>query len=121
FPFLLVDRVLSLKQGKRAVGIKNVTINDNFFQGHFPTRPIMPGVLMVEAMAQTAGVVVLTNEAHHGKVAFFMAVDKVKFRKVVTPGDQLLMEVEVVKDRAKVAQIHAVGKVGDEVVVEADM
>jgi UDP-3-O-[3-hydroxymyristoyl] N-acetylglucosamine deacetylase/3-hydroxyacyl-[acyl-carrier-protein] dehydratase len=121
YPFLLVDRVIEIEKGKRAIGIKNVTINDNFFQGHFPTRPIMPGVLMVEAMAQTAGVVVLTNEAHHGKVAFFMAVDKVKFRKTVVPGDQLIMEVVVVKDKTKTAQIHAVGKVNEEIVVEADM
>ena len=121
YPFLLVDRVIEIEQGKRAVGVKNVTINDNFFQGHFPTRPIMPGVLMIEAMAQTAGVVVLTNEEHKGKVAFFMSVDKVKFRKPVVPGDQLIMEVEVVKDKAKFAQIHAVSKVGEDVVAEADM
>lgn len=121
YPFLLVDRVIEIEKGKKAIGIKNVTINDNFFQGHFPTRPVMPGVLMVEAMAQTAGVVVLTNEAHHGKVAFFMALDNVKFRKIVVPGDQLMMEVEVTKDKSKTAQIHAVGKVNQEVVVEADM
>jgi UDP-3-O-[3-hydroxymyristoyl] N-acetylglucosamine deacetylase/3-hydroxyacyl-[acyl-carrier-protein] dehydratase len=121
YPFLLVDRVIELEYGKRAVGVKNVTINDNFFQGHFPTRPIMPGVLMIEAMAQTAGVVVLTNEEHRGKVAFFMSVDKVKFRKPVVPGDQLIMEVDVVKDKAKFAQIHAVSRVGEDVVAEADM
>ncbi len=121
YPFLLVDRVIEIEKGKKAIGIKNVTINDNFFQGHFPSRPVMPGVLMVEAMAQTAGVTVLTNKAHRGKVAFFMAVDKVKFRKVVSPGDQLLMEVEVVRDREKTAQIRAQAKVGEEVVAEADM
>ncbi len=121
YPFLLVDRVVEIEKGKRAVGLKNVTINDNFFAGHFPTRPVMPGVLMIEAMAQTAGVVVLTNEAHRGKVAFFMSVDNVKFRKVVVPGDQLWMEVEVVKDKQKFAQIHAQAKVNNEVVVEADM
>ncbi len=121
YPFLLVDKVCNIVKGKSAVGIKNVTINDDFFRGHFPTRPIMPGVLMVEAMAQTAGVVVLTNEAHHGKVAFFMAVNNVKFRKVVTPGDQLIMEVNVVKDKARIAQVSGVAKVNDEVVAEADM
>ncbi len=121
YPFLLVDRVIEIEKGKRAVGIKNVTINDNFFQGHFPTRPIMPGVLMVEAMAQTGGVVVLTSEEHRGKVAFFMATDNVKFRKPVVPGDQLIMEVEVIKDRSKIAQIRAVSKVNGEVVAEADM
>jgi len=121
YPFLLVDRVIEFEMGKKAVGIKNVTINDNFFQGHFPTRPVMPGVLMVEAMAQTAGVVVLTNPAHHGKVAFFMAVDKVKFRKVVVPGDQLVMEVEVIRDRARTTQVKGVAKVNGEVAAEADM
>lgn len=121
YPFLLVDRIVELEKGKRAVGIKNVTINDSFFEGHFPTRPIMPGVLMVEAMAQTAGLAVLTNEEHHGKVAFFLAADKVKFRKVVVPGDQLVMETDVVRDRSKTAQIHAVAKVEGEIVAEADM
>jgi len=121
YPFLLVDRVIELERGKRAIGIKNVTINDNFFQGHFPTKPIMPGVLMIEAMAQTAGVAVLTNEEHQGKVAFFMSADKVKFRKPVVPGDQLVMEVEVIKDRSKIALIHAISKVGTDIVAEADM
>jgi len=121
YPFLLVDRVIELEKGKRAVGIKNVTANDSFFQGHFPTRPVMPGVLMIEAMAQTAGVVVLTNEEHLGKVAFFMAVDKVKFRRVVVPGDQLILEVKVLRDREKTAQIRAEARVGKEVVAEAEM
>lgn len=121
YPFLLVDRVIELERGKRGVGIKNVTANDNFFQGHFPTRPIMPGVLIIEAMAQTGGVVVLTNEEHKGKLAFFMSVDKVKFRKPIVPGDQLIMEAEVIKDKAKFVQIHATSKVGGELVAEADM
>ena len=121
YPFLLVDRVIEIEQGKKAIGIKNVTANDTFFQGHFPTRPIMPGVLMVEAMAQTGGVVVLTNKDHHGKVAFFMAADQVKFRKVVVPGDQLMMEVEVVKDKSRITQVRAVAKVQGEIVAEADM
>lgn len=121
YPFLLVDRVIELEHGKKAVGIKNVTINDGFFQGHFPARPVMPGVLMVEAMAQTAGVVVLTNPSHHGKLAFFMAVDNVKFRKVVTAGDQLMMEVEVKKDRSRITQIHGEARVDGEIVAEADM
>lgn len=121
YPFLLLDRVIELEKGKRGLGVKNVTINDNFFQGHFPTRPIMPGVLMVEAMAQAAGVVVLTNEEHRGKVAFFMSADNVKFRKVVSPGDQLFLEVEVVNDKPRTAKIHAQAKVGEEIVAEADM
>ncbi len=121
YPFLLVDRVIEIEKGKKGVGIKNVTMNDIFFQGHFPTKPIMPGVLMIEAMAQTAGVVILTHEAHRGKVAFFLSVDDVKFRKVVVPGDQLVMEVEVVRDRAKTVKTHAVAKVEDEIAAEADM
>jgi len=121
YPFLLVDRVVEIEQGKRAVGIKNVTMNEQFFQGHFPTRPVMPGVLMVEAMAQTAGVVILTNELHHGKVAFFMAANNVKFRKVVSPGDQLRMEIEVIKDKSRTAQVRAQSRVDGEVVAEADM
>lgn len=121
FPFLLVDRVIELEKGKKAVGLKNVTINDNFFQGHFPTRPIMPGVLMVEAMAQTAGVAVLSHVEHQGKIAFFMGADKVKFRKVVVPGDQLLMEVEVIRDRSRTAMVKGTARVGTEIVAEAEM
>ncbi len=121
YPFLLVDRIIQLEPGKKAVGIKNVTINDNFFQGHFPTRPIMPGVLMVEAMAQTAGIVILTNPVHHGKLALFMAVDNIKFRKVVVPGDQIFMEVEVVRDRSRTALVKGVAKVGGEVAAEAEI
>lgn len=121
YPFLLVDRILELEKGKKAVGIKNVTINENFFSGHFPTRPVMPGVLMIEAMAQTGGVLMLTNEVHHGKLALFMAMDHVKFRKLVEPGDQLVMEVEVVKDKDRIAQIRGVARVEGKVVAEADM
>ncbi len=121
YPFLLLDRVIEMEKGKRGIGIKNVTINDNFFQGHFPTRPVMPGVLMVEAMAQTAGVVILTNEDHRGKVAFFLSVNNVKFRKVVVPGDQLIMEIDVIRDRPKTAQVRSIAKVDGEIVAEADM
>jgi len=121
YPFLLVDKVINIEMGKRGTGIKNVTGNEGFFQGHFPSRPVMPGVLMIEAMAQTAGVIILTNKAHHDKVAFFMAVDNVKFRKVVVPGDQLIMEVEVIRDGSRIARTHAVSKVNEEIVAEADM
>ncbi len=121
YPFLLVDRVIEIEQGKRGIGIKNVTINDGFFQGHFPTKPVMPGVLMVEAMAQTAGVVVLTSGAHSGKVALFMAIEGVKFRKVVNPGDQLMMEVEILRDRDRTAQVKGTARVDGEIVVESEM
>ncbi len=121
YPFLLVDRVTIEEPGKKGVGIKNVTINDGFFAGHFPTRPVMPGVLMVEALAQTAGVVVLTSGAHPDKVALFMSIEAVKFRKIVSPGDQLVLEVEILRDRERTAQVKGVGKVDGEVVVEAEM
>ncbi|MCR4336680.1 MAG: 3-hydroxyacyl-ACP dehydratase FabZ, partial [Candidatus Omnitrophica bacterium] len=121
YPFLLIDRVIELDHGKRIVGIKNVTINDNFFQGHFPARPLMPGVLMVEALAQAGGILVLTNGEHHGKVALFMAVDKVKFRKVVVPGDQLTLEVELLRDRPKSSMLRGEAKVNGEVAVEVEM
>jgi len=121
YPFLLVDRILELESGKRAVAIKNVTANEAFFQGHFPARPVMPGVLLVEAMAQVAGVVVLSNPELAGKLAFFMSVDAVKFRKVVEPGDQVVMEVEITKARSRVAQAKGVCKVDGEIVCEAEM
>ncbi len=121
YPFLLVDRVTITEPGKKGVGLKNVTINDGFFAGHFPQRPVMPGVLMVEALAQTAGVVVLTSGAHPDKVALFMSIEGVKFRKVVSPGDQLMLEVEIIRDRERTSQVKGIGKVDGEVVVEAEM
>ena len=121
YPFLLVDRVVDLKAGESCVGIKNVTINDNFFQGHFPNKPIMPGVLMVEAMAQTAGVVALTSEQHNGKVALFMSTDNVKFRRIVSPGDQLHFHVELVSDRSRSSKFRCIAKVDDKIVTEADV
>jgi UDP-3-O-[3-hydroxymyristoyl] N-acetylglucosamine deacetylase/3-hydroxyacyl-[acyl-carrier-protein] dehydratase len=121
YPFLLVDRVIELEKGVKGVGIKNVTINDGFFQGHFPTRPVMPGVLMIEAMAQTAGVVILTNKSHEGKLALFMAINDVKFRRMVVPGDQLVMEVNVVKCRSRVAQVKGTCRVAQDIAAEATM
>ena len=121
YPFLFVDRVIEIEPGKKGIGIKNVTINDGFFQGHFPQKPVMPGVIMIEAMAQTAGVVVLTSGAHNGKVALFMSISDVKFRKVVYPGDQLLMEVEIIRDRERTAHVKGVARVDGEVAIEAEM
>jgi len=121
YPFLFVDRVIEIEPGKKGIGIKNVTVNDGFFQGHFPQKPVMPGVIMIEAMAQTAGVVVLTSGAHNGKVALFMSISDVKFRKVVSPGDQLLMEVEIVRDRERTAHVRGVARVDGEVAIEAEM
>ncbi len=118
YPFLFVDRVIEVEKGVKVIGVKNVTTNESFFQGHFPQKPVMPGVIMIEAMAQTAGVLLLTSGTHDGKVALFMAIDDVKFRRVVVPGDQLIMEIEVIRDRERTGQVKGVARVNGEVVVE---
>ena len=118
-PFLFVDRIISLERGKRAVGIKNVTINDYFFKGHFPGKPVMPGVLIVEAMAQVGGVMVLSLEENRGKLAYFMAADNIKFRKTVIPGDKLVFEVEAVRVKSKTGQVYGKALVDGKIVAEA--
>ncbi len=120
-PFLFVDKILRLEEGKRATGLKNVTINDYFFKGHFPGRPVMPGVLIIEAMAQVGGVMMLAAEENRGKLAFFMAANNIKFRKTVVPGDQLILEVEAGKIKSKTGQVHAKALVDGKVVAEADL
>lgn len=119
-PFLFIDRITSIEYGKRATGIKNVTINDYFFKGHFPGRPVMPGVIIVEAMAQVGAVMLLSSEEYRGKLAFFMSIDNVKFRKPVVPGDQLVFEVETVKVKSKIGQVRGKALVDGKVVAEAD-
>lgn len=120
-PFLFVDRILSLEKGKHATGMKNVTINDYFFKGHFPGRPVMPGVLIVEAMAQVGGVMMLAPEENRGKLAYFLAADNVKFRKTVVPGDQLILDVSAGRIKSKTGQVHAKALVDGKVVAEADL
>ena len=123
YPFLLVDRILEYEPDQKITGLKNVTINEPFFQGHFPGTPIMPGVLIVEAMAQVGGVfAMLSNpDKQEGTLMYFMGLDQVKFRKPVVPGDQLIIDVEVIKKRGKVLKFSGKAKVNDQVVTEAQL
>lgn len=120
-PFLLLDRILEVEAGKRAVGLKNVTINEPFFTGHFPDYPVMPGVLVVEALAQVGAVAILKVEQNQGKLAFFAGIDKVRFRGQVVPGDTLHLEVEITRLKGTIGKGAAVAKVGDKVVVEGEL
>jgi UDP-3-O-[3-hydroxymyristoyl] N-acetylglucosamine deacetylase/3-hydroxyacyl-[acyl-carrier-protein] dehydratase len=122
YPFLLVDRVLEFEERKRIVGIKNVTINEPFFQGHFPGHPVMPGVLIIEAMAQVGGVLLMgAVDDPESRVVYIMSLDNVKFRKPVRPGDQLRFEVEIVQIRGMVCRVRGIAKVDGDVVCEAEM
>ena len=120
-PFLFIDKITSLEKGKRAIGVKNLTMDDYFFKGHFPGRPVMPGVLIIEAMAQVGGVMMLSPEENRGKLAYFLAADNIKFRKTVVPGDQLILNVEAGKIKSKTGQVHAKALVNGKVVAEADL
>lgn len=122
YPFLLVDRITELEPGKRVVGIKNVSINEPFFQGHFPGHPIMPGVLIIEAMAQVGGVLLLSSvEDPRGKLVYFSGIDAARFRQSVLPGDQLRFELELLKLRGPLCKMRGTGWVGDTLVAEADL
>jgi len=123
YPFLLVDRILEVEPGKRVVGIKNVTYNEPFFPGHFPGRPIMPGVLIVEAMAQTAGVLIFYSlpEDERKKTVFFLGIDNVRFRKPVIPGDQLRMELEITRHRQAIWGFKGKAFVDENVVAEGEL
>ena len=122
-PFLLVDRILEVEPGKRIVGIKNVTYNEPFFPGHFPGRPIMPGVLIVEAMAQAAGVLAFKSmpEEDQGRPVYFLGIDNVRFRKLVVPGDQLRLELEITKHRQAIWRFKGKALVDGKLVAEAEL
>jgi 3-hydroxyacyl-[acyl-carrier-protein] dehydratase len=119
YPFLLVDRILEIEYGKRAVGLKNVTINEPFFVGHFPGNPIMPGVLIVEAMAQVAGILAFRSGVK-GDTVYFMSIEKAKFRKPVVPGDQLRFEITTLQLRGNVWKFSGATTVEDRLVAEAE-
>jgi 3-hydroxyacyl-[acyl-carrier-protein] dehydratase len=122
YPFLLVDRIEELEEGKRVAGFKNVTVNEPFFQGHFPGHPIMPGVLIVEAMAQVGGAYVsVIDEIGDDRVTYFVGIDKARFRKPVMPGDVLRMELELLSRRRGIYQFKGKAYVGDTLVAEAEL
>jgi beta-hydroxyacyl-ACP dehydratase FabZ len=121
YPMLLVDRILECDDERRIVGIKNVTVNEPFFQGHFPGVPVMPGVLQLEAMAQTGGILLNRMVGRSGGTPYFLSIDKAKFRRVVTPGDQMRIEVEITSARTKVARFKARILVDSKVVSEAEL
>ncbi|MCH2106721.1 MAG: 3-hydroxyacyl-ACP dehydratase FabZ, partial [Planctomycetes bacterium] len=121
YPFLLIDRVIEIDGFRRAVAVKNVSVNEPFFQGHFPNQPLMPGVLQLEAMAQLAGVLLLRKLENTGKLAVLWAIDKVKMRGAVTPGDQLRIEVETMRMKGQTAQVRGTGSVAGKVVCEANL
>ncbi|NNL77213.1 MAG: 3-hydroxyacyl-ACP dehydratase FabZ [Desulfobacterales bacterium] len=123
YPFLLVDRIIELVPGDKIVALKNVTINEPFFQGHFASKPVMPGVLVIEAMAQSGGILAYATKApdERDRLIYFMGMDKVRFRKIVVPGDQIIFEVKILKLRSKVAKIGGTASVDGQLVAEAEL
>ena len=123
YPFLLVDRVINLVPDDRIVALKNVTINEPFFQGHFPGKPIMPGVLIIEAMAQVGGILAYETgpPEKRNRLIYFMGMDKVRFRKMVVPGDQIIFEAKILKFRSKVAKMSGTAAVDGQLVAEAEL
>jgi 3-hydroxyacyl-[acyl-carrier-protein] dehydratase len=120
YPFLLVDKIIEIDPGIKAVGIKNVTINEEFFQGHFPGQPIMPGVLIIEALAQLAGVLAFHSGTTPSKSVYFMSIEKAKFRKPVVPGDQLRLEVNILQHRGNVWKFSGSAVVEEKIAAEAE-
>ncbi|MEK5444801.1 MULTISPECIES: 3-hydroxyacyl-ACP dehydratase FabZ [Fredinandcohnia] len=121
YPFLLVDRILEMEDGKRALGIKNVTANEEFFNGHFPGYPVMPGVLIVEALAQVGAVAMLKKEENKGRLAFFAGIDNCRFKRQVVPGDQLRLEVEITRLRGSIGKGKGIATVDGELVCETEI
>jgi 3-hydroxyacyl-[acyl-carrier-protein] dehydratase len=121
YPFLLVDKILEIEIGKKAVGVKNVTINEPFFQGHFPGNPIMPGVLIVEAMAQVGGIAILSMEEYKGKLAVFTGIERMKFRKQVVPGDTLIMEAELIAFKMGIGKAKVCAKVEGKIAAQGEI
>jgi len=121
YPFLMVDKIIEFDIAKRAVGIKNVTVNEPFFSGHFPGNPIMPGAMILEAMAQVGGILLFSNKNSVGRTAYFVGLNNVKFRMPVVPGDVLRIEVTVTNMRSRIAMLHGIAQVGSDIVTEADI
>ncbi|MGG3739255.1 3-hydroxyacyl-ACP dehydratase FabZ [Aeribacillus pallidus] len=121
YPFLLVDKIVEIEEGQRAVGIKNVTANEEFFNGHFPDYPVMPGVLIVEALAQVGAVAMLKKEENRGRLAFFAGIDNCRFKRQVKPGDQLRLEVEMIRVRGSMGKGKGVATVDGEIVCETEI
>jgi beta-hydroxyacyl-ACP dehydratase FabZ len=123
YPMLMIDRIIELVPGEKVIALKNVTINEPYFIGHFPTTPVMPGVLIVEAMGQAGGVLVLSEQPKElmPDAIYFMGFDNVRFRAPVTPGDQLILKVNIIKKRLKAVKLSATATVGDKLVAEAEL
>ena len=121
YPFLLVDRIIEFEEEKSITGIKNVTSNEEFFNGHFPSHPVMPGVLIIEALAQTGAVLVLKKPENKGKIAFFAGIDNVRFKRQVVPGDQLKLEIEVIKLRSSMGKCKAIATVEGEIACQGEL
>ena len=121
-PFLLVDRIIEIESGKRAVGVKNITGSESFFTGHFPDEPVMPGVLIIEALAQTAAALATySSPDDQGKIIYFAAIDNARFKKLVQPGDTVLLEVDVISARRRMWKVEGTAKVGEDVVCSATL
>ncbi len=121
YPFLLVDKVLEVEEGQRVVALKNVSVNEPFFQGHFPDYPVMPGVLIVEALAQTGAIAMLGKEENRGKIGFLAGIDKCRFKRQVKPGDQLKLEVEIIRVKGPIGKGKGTATVDGELACEAEI